>query len=628
MPTVSGRVVFDIDRNINIANNVVGIESIPVALQNTLSHERLVVLTNALGEYSFINVPAGSYRIVESYGLSGGVPTPGDFVAAVVDTIPTAQTPPIALIPTAPIGATDVDCVTPNTVLITVGAADIVDQYIFNGPVAYTPLNHLLDACTMIFPTNLITGADSGTFGAFTSGTIANSGPAVNPYPALFPDFTYVVPDPSKYTPIDGEFTIQNIMNDAMSNQIGAWWRIADHTSGNETGRMLIVNENDPGDVIFRVTAFVSSNTNYLFSAWILNLFRVAGYPGPDFAVRVLDEEDNVLYESPLGFEIPVSAQFPEWKEIGAVINSRENAELTFEFFSQGEATIGNDFAIDDITLREVLLPQFLLIKSEDKNMAAIGELVTYTLTLTNTCEQPLTNVHFRDYIPESLTFVPGSVIVNGVVNSAANPLVGFFVPDIPGGTSLEIIFSVQVTSAPAQNPVINRATLRYVYTPIPNGIADIYTVDSNEVALLIDIPATDADLSISKAVNRCSAHRRESLVYRIVVTNRGPGDAENVLITDQLPKGLVSPQLSVDGGNSWNPWIGEHAIASLPNGESITLLIRTIVSTNACGSLENFAHVTSSTPDPNPQNNRACASTSVCVSSRCTQNCCGCSHC
>lgn len=41
-------------------------------------------------------------------------------------------------------------------------------------------------------------------------------------------------------------------MTNAMSNQIGAWWRIADHTIGNETGRMMVVNGFNPGAVFFR----------------------------------------------------------------------------------------------------------------------------------------------------------------------------------------------------------------------------------------------------------------------------------------------------------------------------------------------------------------------------------------
>ena len=71
-------------------------------------------------------------------------------------------------------------------------------------------------------------------------------------------------------------------MTDALSQQIGAWWRVADHTQGNETGRMLVVNGYNPGAVFFRAEVAVEPNHYYLFTAWILNLFKVTGYPDPE----------------------------------------------------------------------------------------------------------------------------------------------------------------------------------------------------------------------------------------------------------------------------------------------------------------------------------------------------------
>ena len=136
----------------------------------------------------------------------------------------------------------------------------------------------------------------------------------------MSPDFTYVLPNPETFTPLDGEYTVQNIMNNSRSAEIGAWWRIADHTSGNETGRMMIVNGFNPGAIFFRETVNVTPNTNYLFSSWILNLFRVTGYPNPELGVEILDQNGAVLYSATLGALIPVNTNAPEWKEIGSVI--------------------------------------------------------------------------------------------------------------------------------------------------------------------------------------------------------------------------------------------------------------------------------------------------------------------
>ncbi|KIS23061.1 hypothetical protein N495_05495 [Clostridium botulinum B2 450] len=252
MPTISGRVVLDRDRSAMINAGDSGIVNVPVVLQNTSSGLRFVVLTDANGNYSFINVPNGDYRIVQSFGTLGGVPTPGNFNNAVVGPVPVGTNPPISFATNPPPGSTNLDSLTPDTLLVTVTGEDLTNENFLDGPVIYTPIQNILDPCVSVSNVNLINVVDNGTFVFFPPGTPANTGAPVEPYPGVTPDFTYVLPDPTKFTPLDGEYTVQNIMTNAMSNQIGAWWRIADHTIGNETGRMMVVNGFNPGAVFFR----------------------------------------------------------------------------------------------------------------------------------------------------------------------------------------------------------------------------------------------------------------------------------------------------------------------------------------------------------------------------------------
>ena len=187
-------------------------------------------------------------------------------------------------------------------------------------------------------------------------------------------------------------------MNNALSQAIGAWWRIADHTTGTETGRMMVVNGDNPGTVFFRDIVTVQPNTSYLFTAWILNLFKVTGYPDPQLGVRVLDENGGILYSATLGALIPPNLNAPEWKQIGSVVNSRNNTRLTVEFLSEGPEVIGNDYAIDDISFNEIQVPRFIPVKTVDRQTANVGETVRFTVTLTNTCQSPLTSLFFRVY--------------------------------------------------------------------------------------------------------------------------------------------------------------------------------------------------------------------------------------
>ncbi len=79
MANISGRIVFDRDRSATITSGDSGISNIPIVLPNITTNVRLTVLTDTNGNYVFINVPNGQYRIVESYGTTGGVASPGDF---------------------------------------------------------------------------------------------------------------------------------------------------------------------------------------------------------------------------------------------------------------------------------------------------------------------------------------------------------------------------------------------------------------------------------------------------------------------------------------------------------------------------------------------------------------------
>ncbi|MBZ0596231.1 DUF11 domain-containing protein, partial [Clostridioides difficile] len=608
MATVSGQIVFDRNRSATIDSGDSGIANIPVVLQDIATGVRLVVLTDASGNYVFTNVPNGNYRIVEAFGTTGGVPTPGNFATAIVGPVPIAEMPPISSVTNPPIGSTNLDGTTPNTLLITVAGSDIINQNILNGPVIYTPIENILDSCVSVSNINLITDADNGTFGFFPPGTPSNTGPEIEPYPNVTPDFTYVVPDPTKFTPLDGEYTVQNIMTNAMSNVIGAWWRIADHTTGNETGRMMVVNGFNPGAVFFKSTVQVTPNTNYLFSTWILNLFKVTGYPPPQLGVRIFDQNNNILYQATLGAQIPVNTNAPEWKEVGTVINSQNNNQLTVEFFSEGESAIGNDYAIDDVSLREIAVPTFTPIKTSNTETANVGDIITYTVTLDNTCDSPLTNVFFRDLIPNGLEFIPGTVTVDGVSVPGVDPNTGFPLPDIGGGIGVEVTFDVVVESIPNPNPTNNIATIDYSYTPVEGGIPNDFSVDSNPVP----VEVISADVEVTKLSEPTIVNPGEELIYTIKVVNNGPFPSENVVLTDDVPASIINPEYSLDGGVTFQPWTGSLNIGTLEVGETRVIIIRGIVNPSTVGIITNTAVVSSTTADPNLNNNTSTIETEV----------------
>lgn len=603
MVTISGRLVFDANRSRTIDVGELGIDKVPIVLQNRDTLVRVTALTNTTGDYSFTNVPDGQYRIVEAYGESGGT-NPANFALAVVGPIPKGEDPPISFAPSAPAGATNLDSITPNTLFVTVTSIDITDQNFLDGPIIYTPIQTLLDSCVTVGHTNLITAADDGIFGSESAGSLPNAGPAQVPYKGIAPGFNYVSPG---HDIVDGDYSILNIL---YPPPLYEWWVLADHTVGDETGRFQVVNGANPGAIFFRQRVPVTPNTHYLFSTWIANLVNMAGYVDPQLGVEILGESGQMLYKQTLGNMIPINTVIPEWKQIGTVLNAGENNFIEVRFISEGVAcATGNDYAIDDVRLDPIQVPKFIPVKSVTPAIARVGEVVTYTVTLTNTCQSVLTNVFFQDTLPEGISFKSGSVTVNSIAETSFNPQTGFVVPNIVGGGTATITFQAEAISVPRPNPTHNRATMHYDYTPVQGGIPNTYHTTSNTVPLKLKAAA---DLKIIKTAYPSPILPGDRIYYTLDIINLGPSTATEVVVTDAIPSDIKRPIYSLNNGVTWEMWYGEIELGTLIRGESRTLLISGLLSSESKGNIVNTATVSSPVPDPNPNNNTSTVRVSV----------------
>lgn len=117
---------------------------------------------------------------------------------------------------------------------------------------------------------------------------------------------------------------------------------MGDHTTG--TGNMLVINGASAPVNVWCETITVTPNTQYDFSAWGATV-STAGNPA-----QVQFEINGTL----VGTTLTLPTATGQWTEFHTVWYSGSNTSITICVHDQQTAASGNDFALDDISFREI----------------------------------------------------------------------------------------------------------------------------------------------------------------------------------------------------------------------------------------------------------------------------------
>lgn len=102
---------------------------------------------------------------------------------------------------------------------------------------------------------------------------------------------------------------------------------------------------------------------------------------------------------------------------------------------------------IESLPAETLLLLAPTILKAVDKPVAAIGETLTYTITVTNIALGAINDIPFSDVIPTGSSYVADSFKVNGssVTPTITDDTLEYTIPSIAGlGTA---IIQFQVTA-------------------------------------------------------------------------------------------------------------------------------------------------------------------------------------
>jgi gliding motility-associated-like protein len=151
----------------------------------------------------------------------------------------------------------------------------------------------------------------------------------------------------------DGEYTISNTLQ-----QLGGFHSSNDHT-GDANGKALIVNASFNPDQFYQTPINgLCENTNYEFSAWIMNLYNPSSgeCTGQEVPVQVRFEiwdatDTNLLAEGVM--DPRFGENQPIWIRYGLTFTTAAGQNgCILKMINEGGGGCGNDLAIDDIVFR------------------------------------------------------------------------------------------------------------------------------------------------------------------------------------------------------------------------------------------------------------------------------------
>ena len=174
-------------------------------------------------------------------------------------------------------------------------------------------------------------------------------------------------------------------------------------------------------------------------------------------------------------------------------------------------------------------------------------------------------------------------------------------------GTLTGVTNGDNITATYASSAATNSPPGTYLIIPTlvdPNQRATNYTVTLNNGTLTVQ-PVADVAIFLTAPT---TVYAGSNLVYTITVTNLGPNDSSNVVVSDNLP-GVVVTFVSTTGGGTNNGGVVTWPIIpDLTNGGAITFTLT--VHAPGSGSFTDAASSTSPTFDPNLSNNNGSSAT------------------
>ncbi|MCI8413041.1 MAG: DUF11 domain-containing protein [Clostridia bacterium] len=204
------------------------------------------------------------------------------------------------------------------------------------------------------------------------------------------------------------------------------------------------------GDTVHNTVTITNNSSAKLFN----NLFSDSGLNGASYiegSVKV-NGVTQPTYDLINGFPLPdlnpgetVTIEYDiKVNKLLTVTPVTDCTTLHYTVSDPARGNVSYSEKTDTISLN-VIADKIGIVKSVDKTFAIQGDILHYTITITNAGNLTKTDMVFKDPIPEGTAFVANSVKVNGTNYSVYHPEIGFALNSLAPDEVLTVEFDVKV---------------------------------------------------------------------------------------------------------------------------------------------------------------------------------------
>ncbi|MBD2868763.1 DUF11 domain-containing protein [Paenibacillus sp. IB182493] len=253
------------------------------------------------------------------------------------------------------------------------------------------------------------------------------------------------------------------------------------------------------------------------------------------------------------------------------------SGQLTNQSYVAFRSGAFNSVAVTNAVTVPIYQPVIATAKSVDRNIATVGDTLTYSVFVTNSGNLAA-SATLTDPLPEGVSFVAGSVTVNTVTVPGASPLTGIPLGGVEPGSAVPIRLQAVVEAVPPSSRLVNQSTAAYSFQ-LPSGRSFTGLTSPSNV---VDIQVTVPNVSVAKSVSAATAVLNDVLTYDVVIANDGVEGITEVVFSDAIPDGLVFiPGTVTIGGTAApiaNPAAGV-ALGGIPAGgeASVAFQVRVV---------------------------------------------------